>query len=62
LYRSIHKNYTPRLWQTQPDPYPNTIGHSTMIHPAAYYESNSVDNRDVLVPAARLSPSLVPDS
>jgi hypothetical protein len=61
-YCSIHKNYTPRLRQTQPDPYPNTIGHSTMIRPAAYYESNSVEDRDALAPAARLSPSLIPDS
>jgi hypothetical protein len=35
LYCSIHKNYTPRLRQTQPNPYPNTIGHSTMIHQRA---------------------------
>jgi hypothetical protein len=46
----------------QPDPYLNTIGLSTMIRPAAYYESDSVDDRDALAPAARLSPSLVPDS
>jgi hypothetical protein len=62
LYRSIHKNYTPRLRQTQPNPYPNTIGHSTMIRQAAYYESVSVDDCNALVPAACLSPSLVPDS
>jgi hypothetical protein len=61
LFRSIHKNYTPRLWQTQLDPYPNTIGHSTMICPAAYYESDTVDDRDVDVSAACPSPSLVPD-
>jgi hypothetical protein len=33
-----------------------------MIRPAAYYESDTVDNRDALVPAARPSPSLVPDT
>jgi hypothetical protein len=54
-YCSIHKNYTPQSRQTQPDPYPNTIGHSTMIRPAAYYESDSVDDRDALAPAACLS-------
>jgi hypothetical protein len=40
LFCSIHKNYTPQLRQTQPDPYPNTIGHSTMIRPAAHYSMN----------------------
>jgi hypothetical protein len=32
------------------------------VRPAAYYESDSVDDRNALAPAACLFPSLVPDS
>jgi hypothetical protein len=47
LFKNIHKDYTHQTWQIQLNPYPNTIGHSTMIRSTAYYESDTVDNHDV---------------
>jgi hypothetical protein len=60
LFRSIHKDYTPRTCQTQLNPYPNTIGHAALIRPAAYYEPDTVDDRDI-TSATHPSPSFTTD-
>jgi hypothetical protein len=61
LFGSIHKDYTPRTCQTQLNPYPNTIGgHAALIRPAAYYEPDTVEDRDI-TSATHPSPSFTTD-
>ena len=60
LFRSIHKDYTPWTCQTQLNPYPNTIGHAALIRHAAYYEPDTVDDRDI-TSAMHPSPSFMTD-
>jgi hypothetical protein len=60
LFRSIHKGYTPWTCQTQLNPYPNTIGHAALIRHAAYYEPDTVDDRDI-TSAMHPSPSFMTD-
>jgi hypothetical protein len=60
LFRSIHKDYTPRTHHTQLNPYPNTIGHAALIRPAACYEPDTVEDRDI-TSATHPSPSFMTD-
>jgi hypothetical protein len=60
LFQRIHKDYTPRTCQAQLNPYPNAVGHAALIRPAAYYEPDTIDNRDI-TSTMHPSPSFMTD-